>query len=241
MGGGPQRRILTSLAGLGSHFYPYVRNCARLVKNIVDEERSALPGPCISYRDHVSSNVANTTSPALGRVVEHVVDADAIIFLDESVEVFLQQNILGRDVGKDEVDFGLVAGSTTTDDGTNDLKHGSNTRASSDHAKVADHVRGVDEGALGALYADILAQLEGRHVLRDVAGGIGFDEQVEVAWLVVARDRGIGSHNLLGAAVGLLHGRADGDVLADGKAKDGRGRRESEAVAIEDAADELAP
>lgn len=48
---------------------------------------------------------------------------------------------------------------------------------------------------------------------------------------MVARDGRVRADNLLGAAVGLGQGRADGDVLADGQAEDRLGRGELEAVA----------
>lgn len=113
-------------------------------------------------------------------------DADAVILSDESVEVLLEQNILGRDVGEDEVDLGLVASLAAADDGTDDLQHGGDASAAGNHTEVANHVGGVDEGALGATHADSLANLERRHVLGDVTGRVGLDEKVEEAGLVVA-------------------------------------------------------
>lgn len=55
----------------------------------------------------------------------------------------------------------------------------------------------------------------------NVASRVGFDEQIEVAGLVVARDGGIRSHNLLSRAIRLRDSSTDGDVLADRKAEDG--------------------
>lgn len=49
---------------------------------------------------------------------------------------------------------------------------------------------------------------------------------------MVAGDGRVRAHNLLGGAVGLLDGGADGDVLADGEAEDGGGGGELEAVAV---------
>jgi hypothetical protein len=57
-------------------------------------------------------------------------------------------------------------------------------------------------------------------VLGDVALGVGLDEEVEVAGLVVSGDGGVGADDFLGGAVGLLDRGADGDVLADGEAED---------------------
>lgn len=47
---------------------------------------------------------------------------------------------------------------------------------------------------------------------------------------MVAADWGVGPDDLLGSAIGLGEGGADGDVLADGEAKDGVGGGELEAV-----------
>lgn len=159
-------------------------------------------------------------------------DADTSILLGEGVEVLLEEDILRGDIGKDEVDLGPITSSAAADDRTNDLEHGSDARAAGNHTKVADHVGGVDEGALGAADADGLADGQGCHVLRDVALGVGLDEEVEVAGLVVTGDGGVGADDLLGGAVGLGEGRADGDVLADGETEDGVGRGELEAVAV---------
>lgn len=186
-----------------------------------------------TYSDHVGGDVANTTGPALRGLVQDVVHAEAAVLLGESIEVLLEENVLGRDVGEDEVDLGLVACGTATDDGADDLEHGGDTGTSGDHAKVTDHVRGVDEGTLGTLDLERLANLERGHVLGDVAGGVGLDQEVKVAGLVVARDGGVGAHDLLGGAIGLGAVGADGDVLADGKAKNTLLGGEAEPVAKE--------
>jgi len=183
-----------------------------------------------TYRDHIPRNKTNAASPFRGRLVQHVVHAEALVLGRERVQVLLEQDVLGRDVGEDEVDLGPVAGRTSADDGAHDLQHGRDAGAAGDHAKVADHVGLVHEGALGALEADGLADGEAGHVLADVAGGVRLDEQVEVARLVVAADRGVGADNLLGVAVLLGDGGADGDVLADGEAEYRVRGRQVEAV-----------
>lgn len=189
----------------------------------------------MTYGNHVGGDVADATGPALGRVVEDVVDADALVLGGERVEVLLEEDILRGDIGKDEVHLGLVALRTTTHNGADNLQHGGDARAAGNHAKVADHVGGVDERALGPADADGLADEQRGHHLGDVALRVGLDEQVKVAGLVVARDGRVGAHNLLGGAVGLGQRRADGDVLADGQAENGLGRGELEAVAVCDA------
>jgi hypothetical protein len=73
---------------------------------------------------------------------------------------------------------------------------------------------------------------KGSHVFRDVTGGIGLDEEVEVAGLVVPRDGSIGTNNLFVGTVGLGEGRRNGDMLADGEPKDGISRGKLESVAL---------
>jgi hypothetical protein len=159
------------------------------------------------------------------------VNAETTILLGQGVEVLLEKNILGSDVGKDEIHLGLVAGSTSANDGANDLEHGSDASASSNHAKVADHVGGVDESALGAANANCLADQERGHVLGDVALRIRLDQEVDESRLVVAGNRGIRSDDFLDGSIRLRKVGANGDVLADGKTQDVLLRGELESVA----------
>lgn len=68
-------------------------------------------------------------------------------------------------------------------------------------------------------------------MLGDVAGGVGLDEQVEVAFVVVGGDGRVGADDLFGLAVDG-EGGAEGDVLADGEAEDVGGSGEGEAVSV---------
>lgn len=171
----------------------------------------------LPYCDHIRGNVSNTASPVLGRVVQHVVYTDIGVLSGKCIKVILEQNVLLCDVGENEVDLSLVTGSTATNDGTNNLKHRGDARATRDHAEVADHVGLVDEGTLRTLYADGLTNNEASHELGDISLRVALDQEVKVTWLVVAGDGGVGTDNLLGLAVGLGKEGADGDVLADRK------------------------
>ena len=173
-----------------------------------------------AYRDHVGGHVAHTAGPALGRVIQHVVYPKARVLLGQGVKVLLEKDVLLGDVGKDEVNLGLVAGGAAAYDSTHDLQHGGDASAAGDHAEVADHVGSVYEGALGPAEADGLTDDEGGHVTRDVALRVRLDEEVEVAGLVVARDWGVGTDDLLVRSFGLGKDGTDGDVLADGEAED---------------------
>lgn len=118
-----------------------------------------------THVDHVGSNVANATSPALRRLVENVVDADTSVLGSESIEILLEKNVLGANVGENQVDLGLVSSSSATNDSTDDLEHGSDSGTTSNHTKVSDHVGGVNEGTLGTTDLDGLANDERSHVL----------------------------------------------------------------------------
>lgn len=193
---------------------------------------SATRHRCRTYGDHLGGDVADTAGPVRRGLVQDIVNPETAVLLGQRIKVFLEEDILGSDVGEDQVNLGLVTGSAAADDGANDLEHGGDPGAAGNHAKVTDHVGSIDECALGALDTKSLPNLEGRHMLRDVAGGVGFDEQVEITRLVVTRDGSVGSHNLLGSAIRLGQFSANGNVLADGQSEDGVGSRKSETVAV---------
>lgn len=96
---------------------------------------------------------------------------------------------------------------------------------------MSDHVGCVDHGSLGTLDLDCLSNDERRHVLRDITGRVGLDEEVEVAGLVITRNRGVGSDDFFLGAVWLGKGGSDGDVLTDWETKNGGCRWETESVA----------
>lgn len=183
-----------------------------------------------SHLDHVRGNETNTTSPVLRWVVQNIVDVESLILLDELLQLLLKQNILGVDIGEDQINLGgvitAVAG-TVANDSLDDLQHGSDTGTTSNHTNVAAHVRGVDHGTLGTTDLHGLANLQGSEVLGDVTLVISLDQKIEVASLIVGRDRGVRTNNLLGLTV---NGGSKRDVLTDGKTKDIGGTGESETV-----------
>lgn len=183
-----------------------------------------------SHLDHVRGNETNTTSPVLRWVVQNIVDVESLILLDELLQLLLKQNILGVDIGEDQINLGgvitAVAG-TVANDSLDDLQHGSDTGTTSNHTNVAAHVRGVDHGTLGTTDLHGLANLQGSEVLGDVTLVISLDQEIEVASLIVGRDRGVRTNNLLGLTV---NGGSKRDVLTDGKTKDIGGTGESETV-----------
>lgn len=131
---------------------------------------------CFSaHLDHVGSDEANATSPALRRVVEHVVNTEARVLAGKLVQVLSQENVILVDVGKDEIDLSLVASRSASEDSLCDLQHGSDTSATGDHTEVCDHVGSVHHGALGALDLHLVANVESREVTADVTGGVALD------------------------------------------------------------------
>lgn len=113
-------------------------------------------------------------------------DSESLILLGQLVEILLQQDIFWVDVGEDQVDLRLVTGRSSTDDSTDNLQHGSNTSSASNHTEMADHIWSVDHSSLGPTDLDGLAHGKTGHILGDVTGRIGLDQEVDEARLVVA-------------------------------------------------------
>jgi len=163
------------------------------------------------------------------------VDAEARVFASELVQVLLQKNILLVHVGEDEVNLGLVAGRSASEDSLDDLQHRGDTSATSDHTEVPNHVGSVDHGTLGALDLHLVADVESCQVTADVAGRVALDEQVEVAGVDIGGDGGVGTDDLFvghGLGLGVLDVEVggDGDVLANGQAEDAVRGGQGEAV-----------
>lgn len=184
----------------------------------------------MTHLDHIGGDEADAAGPALRRVVQHVVHAEAVVFLGELLQLLLEENVLRVDVGEDQVDLGgvisAVAG-TVANDGLDDLEHGGDTSTTGDHTDVAAHIGGVDHGALGTAHLHGLADLKIGQVLRDVTLGVSLDQEVEVAGLIVRGDRGVGADDLLGLAG---NGGSERDVLADGQTEDIGGTGQGESV-----------
>jgi len=174
----------------------------------------------MTYLDHIGSHEADTTVPVLGRVVQDVVDAESIVFLSQFLQLLLEQNVLGVNVGENQINLGGVIAAVTgtvANDGLDDLEHGGDTSATGDHSDVAAHIGGVDHGTLRTAHLHSLADLELGQVLGDVALGVSLDQEVKVAGLVVGGDGGVRPDHLLGLTG---DGGGEGDVLADGQTQD---------------------
>lgn len=96
---------------------------------------------------------------------------------------------------------------------------------------MSHHIWGIDHSTLGALDFDRLAYGERCHVFGDVTGGVRLNEEIEVAWLVVARNWGVGADDLFGCAFRLRKSGCDRDVLSDRESENMMRLWELEAVA----------
>lgn len=182
----------------------------------------------LTYLDHVRGDETDTTSPALRRVVEDVVDAETVVLLGQLLKLILHEDIVGVHVGEDQVDLGGVVSTVTgtvANDSLDDLVHGGDTSTTGDHTNVTAHVGSVHHGALGATDLHGLTNLQGSQVLGDVTLGVGLDKEIEVASLIVRGDGGVGADNLLTA-----NGGGKRDVLTDGETQDIGGTGQGETV-----------
>lgn len=184
----------------------------------------------VTYLDHVRGDEADTTSPALRGVVQDIVNIEALVLLGQLLQLLLEQNIVGVDVGEDQIDLGgvvtTVAG-TVANDSLDNLEHGSDTGTTSDHTNVAAHVGSVDHGTLGTTDLHGLANLQLGQVLGDVTLGVGLNQQVKVAGFIVGGDGGVRADDFLGLAG---NGGSQGDVLTDWQTQDIGGTGQGKAV-----------
>lgn len=91
---------------------------------------------------------------------------------------------------------------------------------------MAHHVWGVHHGSLRTLELQLVPDLHLAHELRDITCRVGFDEQVEVAAVIIRGDRSVRAHAVL--AINLC---LDRDMLADGETEDGAAGGQLKAVA----------
>lgn len=178
-------------------------------------------------RNHVLGYKSDTSIPALRRRdVQHVVNLKPLgVHSSQFVQLRLEQNVFKPNVGVDERYFCLVL--VVLHDGTNNLQHGGDASATSDHPEMRNKSRPILELTFGALDANRLTESEERKVSRDVALLVGLDKQLEVASVIVGGDGRIGARDVLAVYLSLNR-----DVLSNRKAKDVVGIGKGELVAI---------
>jgi len=85
--------------------------------------------------DLVLCDEPGPTSPTGGGVVEHIEDREpGGVSRSQLIQFSFEQDILRVYVGIDEANLGLVRG--VLENSTNDLEHGSDSGASSDHTEL---------------------------------------------------------------------------------------------------------
>lgn len=135
--------------------------------------------------DHVGRHEAHTTSPSGRRVVQDIVDLEIRISPRDLIDVILQQNVVGVDVGKDQVDLGFVASRATSLDGSDDLKHRSDTRSTCNHPNVLAHVWCVDHGAFWSTEFHRVPFFQSVHMGGDIALRVGLDHEIHITQVLV--------------------------------------------------------
>jgi hypothetical protein len=117
---------------------------------------------------------SSTPVPSRRRVVQHVIHFESPgERFSQRVQLLLEQDILGADIGVDQAEFGLVCG--VLQDSANDLEHGRDSGAACYHTQLARETRAVYELAFGAFDVNIVTDFEQAHVFRDVAFLIRLD------------------------------------------------------------------
>ena len=169
IGGGPQISSFMSGVGAGSRSWSTAQPlCSD--KQVANHRATNL--------DHLWCHEANAGGPSFWRIVQDVIDGEVRVFLGELVKVFLEKDIFWGDIGKDEVDTGLIIAAVAwspSDDGPDDLQHRCDSSSASDHAQMRDHVGRIDHGPLRTLHPDRLPNLQGRHISGDVAGRVALE------------------------------------------------------------------
>lgn len=154
-------------------------------------------------RNHVLGHKSDTSIPAQRRrVVQNIVNLKLLgVPNNQFIQLRFEQDVFKPDVGVDERDFGLVL--WVLHNGTNNLQHGGDASATSDHSEVRNESRLIFELTFGTLDADRLTESEERKVAGDVTLLVGLDEQLEVASVIIRGNRRIGAHDVLAVYLGL--------------------------------------
>lgn len=92
------------------------------------------------FLDQLGVDVSGGALPAIDGLVDDVGDLEAVgVGLGKGIELVLEDDVLRGNVGKDEVDLGLVG--LVLEETLDDLDHGRNTGSSSNQADSLELVR----------------------------------------------------------------------------------------------------
>lgn len=145
--------------------------------------------------EELLGDVALSASPLLGRVVQDVERTEPLrVRVLDFLEFLLQKDVLLGNITKDQRHLGLVVG--VLEDGTDQLVHGRDARATGDQGNVLVLV-GLP-GVLGdrALEIQTLAYVHAVKVFRHGTIGIALHDEIQVAGLiwVCVNDRTVVNH-----------------------------------------------
>jgi len=146
------------------------------------------------FLDDFFSDKASATFPTWRRVVENVKYFETLLVdIHEFLEVIFQQNVFWIYISVDQGNCCTIG--RVLEGGTDDLNHRRNTSTARNHAKVTDEVRGIEKIAFWSFDTKSVTYLEVSDVARDIAFFICFDNEGELAMIVIATDRGVAPDN----------------------------------------------
>ena len=120
------------------------------------------------FRNLLLRHKADPPSPTCRGIVQNIVNLESPgIFIGQVIEFFLEEDILIVDIGINEAQLGGILG--VLEGSADDLKHGCDTRPTSNHADFTSQCRGVVELAFRALNANVVADFEEGNVAGDIA------------------------------------------------------------------------
>ena len=107
-------------------------------------------------------------------------------------------------IGKKQIDLRAIMPSilcSAPKDGAYNLQHWSNACTARNHSEMSHHIGRIYHCALRSLNLHRLANPQSGHMLRDVARWVAFDNEIEMALvLLIGGNWRVGSDNLLGLA-----------------------------------------
>ena len=170
--------------------------------------------------------MADAAQPTEGRALRQGhVQMELIVCLLELAELGSKEHIVAALVGEDQTKLGLVD-LVVLADALDELEHGGDAGATSNHANVLELVGFVLELDDGALHLDVLAGAHGVNVVAHLGLGVALHEELagaEIGGVVV--DGSVGTDDILAFLVVMV---LDEDAGADGEVGGGLGVGEGE-------------
>lgn len=116
------------------------------------------------YLNHLLRYKPFPTGPALRRIIQHQIKFKPVFLVPgELLQFTSQEDIFLIYICEDKRDLSLVG--FVLEDGPDDLQHGCDSRAASDHSECAHQTWSVDHLAFGAFDFDGVANFHETYVL----------------------------------------------------------------------------